>query len=216
MGKWSEKLIEKTIELLKDGKSYNEISLIIKKPSSSIRSKLFKLGLKSSDFLFFERQCLFCKKPFKTTIKNKRKFCNHSCSAKYGNLNRGNFIHGESECLNCNKKINGKKKYCTNKCQGEYVKKITFKKIENGDTSFYEKRYKDYLIEKYGEKCMICGWDEKHPVTGKVPIQLEHIDGNSENNSLNNLKLLCPNHHSLTPTYGALNKGHGRKERYKK
>lgn len=60
---------------------------------------------------------------------------------------------------------------------------------------------------------MKCGWSKINPTTGKVPIQLEHIDGNSENNSLDNLKLLCPNCHSLTSTYGALNKGNGRKNR---
>jgi 5-methylcytosine-specific restriction endonuclease McrA len=75
---------------------------------------------------------------------------------------------------------------------------------------------KKYLIEKYGEKCMECGWDEKHPITGNVPIELEHIDGNSKNNELKNLKLLCPNCHSLTPTYKALNKGNGRHNRMKR
>ena len=49
---------------------------------------------------------------------------------------------------------------------------------------------------------MDCGWCEKNKKTGNIPIQLEHIDGHSENNSLDNLKLLCPNCHSLTPTYG--------------
>ena len=53
---------------------------------------------------------------------------------------------------------------------------------------------------------MKCEWNEIHPITGNVPVQIEHIDGNSDNNSLENLKLLCPNCHSLTPTYGALNK----------
>jgi len=62
---------------------------------------------------------------------------------------------------------------------------------------------------------MYCGWCEVNKVTGNVPIQLEHIDGDSKNNSLDNLKLLCPNCHSLTPTYGYLNKGNGRSERKK-
>jgi len=65
---------------------------------------------------------------------------------------------------------------------------------------------------------MECGWKEKNVVTGNIPIELEHIDGNSENNLLTNLKLLCPNCHSLTPTYKALNVGNGRhkrRERYK-
>ena len=79
--------------------------------------------------------------------------------------------------------------------------------------SLPSRQYKNYLIHKHGEKCMECGWCEINLLSGKVPIELEHIDGNSENNSLNNLKLLCPNHHSLTPTYKALNKGNGRHAR---
>lgn len=94
---------------------------------------------------------------------------------------------------------------------------MRFEKLEyNGDVS--NKTAKLYLIKKFGEKCMDCGWSEKNRVTGKCPIELEHIDGDSENNNLDNLKLLCPNCHSLTPTYKALNKGRGRykrRERYK-
>ena len=65
---------------------------------------------------------------------------------------------------------------------------------------------------------MDCGWSQVHSITNKVPIQLEHIDGNSDNNKLSNLKLLCPNCHSLTPTYGALNKNNGssRRKKYRK
>ena len=65
---------------------------------------------------------------------------------------------------------------------------------------------------------MECGWGEKNKFSNTVPIELEHIDGNSENNQLDNLKLLCPNCHSLTPTYKGLNKGNGRhirQQRYK-
>jgi 5-methylcytosine-specific restriction endonuclease McrA len=60
---------------------------------------------------------------------------------------------------------------------------------------------------------MKCGWSEINPKSGKVPIQLNHINGNSEDNKLSNLELLCPNCHSLTPTFGMLNKGNGRKKR---
>lgn len=47
------------------------------------------------------------------------------------------------------------------------------------------------------------------------PLEVEHIDGNFENNSEENLTLLCPNCYSLTPTYKGANKGNGRKERKK-
>lgn len=39
--------------------------------------------------------------------------------------------------------------------------------------------------------------------------------GNYLNNSEDNLDLICPNCHSLTPTYRALNIGNGRKDRHK-
>lgn len=39
-----------------------------------------------------------------------------------------------------------------------------------------------------------------------IPLELDHIDGNSSNNNLENLRLLCPNCHALTPTYRGKNK----------
>lgn len=67
-----------------------------------------------------------------------------------------------------------------------------------------------YLIQKHGEKCMECGWSKRNPFTNKIPIELEHIDGDFTNNKEENLKLLCPNCHSLTPTYKGANKKKGR------
>jgi len=59
-----------------------------------------------------------------------------------------------------------------------------------------EKLLKEKLIKN---ECYICGinsWQNK-PLT----LQLHHIDGNSENNVLENLQLLCPNCHSQTDSY---------------
>jgi predicted HNH restriction endonuclease len=61
-------------------------------------------------------------------------------------------------------------------------------------------------MEKYNGKCQICGWGEINPYTNKTPLQVHHIDGNSENNIENNLQLLCPNCHSLTENFGSRNK----------
>jgi Zn finger protein HypA/HybF involved in hydrogenase expression len=67
-----------------------------------------------------------------------------------------------------------------------------------------------YLFLKFGNKCCECSWCEINTLTGKVTLEVEHIDGDYKNNREENLKLLCPNCHSLTPTYRALNRGKGR------
>jgi 5-methylcytosine-specific restriction endonuclease McrA len=129
------------------------------------------------------------------------------------------------QCLNCNKdciwsraKAN---KYCDPKCQQEYQYKtyiIEWKQgTQNGakgqgEISGYVRRY---LFTKFENKCCECGidsWQGKH-----ISLEIEHKDGNSLNQTEENLILLCPNCHSQTPTYKSKNRGngrHSRKQRY--
>jgi hypothetical protein len=44
-------------------------------------------------------------------------------------------------------------------------------------------------------------------------LVLDHIDGNSENNRRDNLRLVCPNCDSQLPTFKMRNKGKGRYSR---
>ena len=54
-----------------------------------------------------------------------------------------------------------------------------------------------------------------NPVTGNVPLEVDHIDGDCHNNTPDNLIVLCPTCHALTPTYRSLNKDSKRSWRRK-
>jgi hypothetical protein len=54
-------------------------------------------------------------------------------------------------------------------------------------------------------KCELCGWAEKS-IDDRVPVELDHINGKRDDNRLENLRILCPNCHSLKTTHRGKNK----------
>lgn len=163
----------------------------------------------------------------KKTIDRKRKFCGRSCSATSNNLSR----REKRFCDYCktaplNKNSNS---FCSRDCY--FISNRITKKSEqdkwkeagntsdsaSGSNGSLKNTYRQYLVSEASQACGVCGWNETHPVDGAPLVQIDHIDGDFKNNSYDNLRVLCPNCHSKTPTFGFRNKkGRGRVVRLRK
>jgi hypothetical protein len=119
-------------------------------------------------------------------------------------------------CLTCNTVLNRRdKRFCNVVCQLNHQYRCYIDAWLDGHESggkawaTVSDHIRRYLHEKY-LACVGCGWAERHAVTGRIPLHIDHIDGDWRNNRPENLRLLCPNCHALTASYGALNRGKGR------
>jgi len=74
--------------------------------------------------------------------------------------------------------------------------KIALEDVFSGKSPSYKNNIfkKRLLNEGYLiEECSICGWNEKNIATEKICLTLDFINGDNEDKSLENLRLLCPN-----------------------
>jgi YHS domain-containing protein len=161
-------------------------------------------------------RCKFCDKIL--PYLGSPKFCDTSCSAKYNNPLRRKEAT-KNHCLNCDCEVGRQRSFCSNKCQGEKTTKSLYQLIESGEYQVKSSHntLKKYLIHKRGHKCEMCGLAE----WGYLPILLilDHINGDSNNSNVDNLRLVCSNCDTLNPTYKGRNRGNGRsirRERYRK
>lgn len=173
-----------------------------------------KVALTKDSYESNPKHCKYCGKelPYE---KRRNDFCNHSCSASYNNkgtCRNGTPLPEHSYCLNCGKEITRGNKYCDNTCKAKYEEKEYINRWKNSEEDGLKGKddvklaIRNYLLNKYNNSCQCCGWNKVNKYTGKVPLQIHHIDGDCLNNKEENLQLLCPNCHALTENFGSRNK----------
>lgn len=69
----------------------------------------------------------------------------------------------------------------------------------------YKLKQRLYEVNIKQPKCELCSWAQMSE-DGRIPVELDHINGNHQDNRLENLRILCPNCHSLQSTHRGRNK----------
>lgn len=73
-------------------------------------------------------------------------------------------------------------------------------------------QHKNALLLERGHQCERCKLTEWNSIL--ITLELEHVDGDRKNNTKENLKLLCPNCHSQTPTWRRSSKDGWKRQKY--
>lgn len=152
--------------------------------------------------------CCHCNKILSYKQRH-NKFCSNICSANESNNKRVHLSKPKKHCLSCNKEIVNPY-FCDKQCQSSYSWDLKVEAILTG------KVVDPRLIKKYLLSINTCGCNLcKTETWSGLPILLimDHIDGDSENNTLNNLRLICSNCDATLPTYKSRNKNSGRQYR---
>lgn len=149
--------------------------------------------------------CLTCKSPLPYKLRHQNKYCNHSCAARHTNTFPTRKKKKLVPCEACGKPV--AYKFCDSVCLNKLRRQQRIAKFLAGE-ALGEASAKRYFLEQQQGKCAICGistWRDK-----PVLLILDHINGHSDNNTVDNLRLVCSNCDATLPTYKGRNKGQGR------
>lgn len=169
------------------------------------------------------RRCECCSKEFSIIPSSKKKYCSSSCAAKQTNIKRQS-TRDNRNCIQCGAEFYPATKTtqcCSRECsrliQAGIVKQRQIELFQKGQLH-HAIAIKKVIKHLHGSKCEICGQIDTHNNKPLV-LQLDHINGDSDNNLPENVRLLCPNCHSQTDTFCFKNKRNPdskRSKRYRK
>lgn len=108
--------------------------------------------------------------------------------------------------------VNKNSSFCSSNCFQNYTRESRIQAWLDGSwdgcrsSGALSSTIRNFLLEESNYTCSLCGWNAINKILGYSPVEIDHIDGNYSNNMRENLRVICPNCHSLSDTYKALNK----------
>lgn len=162
--------------------------------------------------------CLKCAQPFPNLVvmdgkqRNlcNRKFClgcspfggrnTHDLSKPLSGLFTGRL------CKVCQTPCRLRNQYC-DACIASGEDKI---KVRTLADATHDHGRRAHLLRTRPHRCEGIGCGRATWLGKPIPLEMDHVDGNSDHNTEENLRLLCPNCHALTPTHKGRNRGNGR------
>lgn len=76
--------------------------------------------------------------------------------------------------------------------------------VKNSTYQSHKLKKRLFSVKLKEPKCEECNWAKKS-IDGRLPLELDHINGDRHDNRINNLRILCPNCHSLQITHRGKN-----------
>lgn len=155
----------------------------------------------STPMATFERNCNFCNKIYpakqKYINRNQGQFCSRQCAGS-----AAHYPHPPMSlmCAYCRKAFDRRRtrrsksglRFCSRVC------KDTAQAIDSGFSQIHpphfdtgKSAYRRRAIKHYGAKCVGCGYDRS-----EFALQVHHLDRDTDNGNLSNLRVLCRNCHA--------------------
>lgn len=167
-----------------------------------------------------------CSSDFTVKIpSDKKKYCSRSCAATVNNKSHPKRTV-EGVCKMCESPIPNSRTYCDDHMSKQFslhaiIDGIRYTPEEalelwkdgswvGGSERKLSAVVRRYILSKFNYSCSVCGFDEKHPTDGGHIVEIDHINGVGSDHREVNLTVLCPNHHTMTPTFRGRNRGNGR------
>ena len=163
---------------------------------------LLSLEAPDTRTLLVGRTCeyLYCNNVYDTR-NPRQKYCSKSCCWANVRMKNGRWVYkGETiQCKGCKKdfiQTSSQKVYCTIECSKIYIGKSYYQenkeKWQTPESRDRRLNYKPYRKHKKNT-CELCGF----VAINSCQLDVDHINGNHNDNNIENLQTLCANCHRL-------------------